>query len=165
MSEASVEQKTFRSHLQQVDHFKFEVLFDERSWAPIIVDEPEPLGRGEGPNAARLLAGAVGNCLAASLLFCTDKARVPVEDLRAEVEGTMTRNENGRWRIEGIDVTLVPSLEGELGSKRFSRCVDLFEDFCVVTQSVRSGIDIDVRVEPTSAGSAESESEEPLAAS
>lgn len=27
-------------------------------------------------------------------------------------------------------------------------CLDVFEDFCVVTQSVREGIDVEVTVEP-----------------
>lgn len=30
------------------------------------------------------------------------------------------------------------------------RCLELFEGFCVVTQSVRRGIDVDVAVEPVS---------------
>jgi len=30
------------------------------------------------------------------------------------------------------------------------RCLELFEDFCVVTQSVRAGIAVDVAVEPIS---------------
>jgi len=42
---------------------------------PLTVDEPPPLGTGAGPNPARLLAGAVGSCLAASLTFCMRKAR------------------------------------------------------------------------------------------
>ena len=51
-----------------------------------------------------------------------------------------------------MDVVLRPSLEGGDAS-RMSRCLDLFEDFCVVTQSVREGIDVRVAVEPE--GSAE----------
>ena len=31
---------------------------------------------------------------------------------------------------------------------RVERCLELFEDFCVVTQSVRNGIEVDVAVEP-----------------
>ena len=138
----------FRADVVQRDHFRFDVTFEDESWAPIVVDEPEPLGAGTGPNAARLLAGAVGNCLAASLLLCMEKARVNITDLRARVEGTMERNENGRLRISGMNVTLAPTVEGQ-PTNRYDRCLGLFEDFCIVTQSVREGIDVDVRVEPT----------------
>ena len=112
------------------------------------VDEPMPIGRGAGPNAARLLAAAVGNCLAASLLFCLEKARVPIDHLEAHVEGTFERDDRNRLRIAGLSVTLMPDLGVEEGpTPRFDRCLDIFEDFCVVTQSVRAGIDVEVRVE------------------
>ena len=45
------------------------------------------------------MGAAVGNCLAASLLFCLEKARVPVTDIRARVEGYVVRNESGRLRV------------------------------------------------------------------
>ena len=137
----------FHAEVAQRDHFRFDVTFDDVTWAPIVVDEPQPLGTGAGPNAARLLAAAVGNCLSASLLLCLEKARVDLLDLRARVDGVMERNEQGRYRIGRMQVTIVPTVEGE-PTKRYDRCLDIFEDFCIVTQSVRQGIDVDVSVEP-----------------
>ena len=138
---------SFRADVRQQDHFRFEITFDDETWEPIVADEPEPLGTGAGPNPTRLLAGAVGNCLAASLLLCIEKARVPLRDLSARVEGTMVRNEEGRLRIGSLDVTLVPVLEEE-PTARYERCLEIFESFCIVTQSVRDGLQVDVTVEP-----------------
>ena len=141
-------ERGFRADVARRERFLFDVTFDEETWAPVVVDEPEPLGSGAGPNPARLLAGAVGSCLAASLVLCLEKARVPLHALTVRVEGTMSRNEPGRLRIAGLTATMKPAVEGPSGG-RFDRCLDIFEEFCIVTQSVRAGIDVDVRVEPT----------------
>jgi len=115
---------------------------------PLVVDETRPLGAERGPNPARLLGAAVGGCLGASLLYCLRKARVEVKDLRTTVEGTMVRSDRGRLRIGALRVRLAPSVPQAGDRARMARCLDLFEDFCVVTQSVREGIDVAVQVEP-----------------
>lgn len=113
----------------------------------LLVDEPPPLGEGEGPNAARLLAAAVANCLSASLIFCLRKSRADVEGLEAEVRGRMVRNDRGRMRIGELAVTLHPAVElADRG--KLDRCLELFEDYCIVTSSVREGLEVSVAVEP-----------------
>ena len=111
-----------------------------------VMDEPEPLGAASGPNASAVLGAAVGNCLSASLLFCLRKAHVEVRGLRTEIEVTRGRNDRGRLRVSSLRVRLhpevAPGYEGRLG-----RCLELFEDFCVVTEAVRDGIDVDVAVD------------------
>jgi organic hydroperoxide reductase OsmC/OhrA len=114
---------------------------------PLVVDETHPLGAERGPNPARLLGAAVGGCLGASLLYCLRKARLEVTDLRTTVAGTLVRNDRGRLRIGALQVHLAPSVP-EAERARMGRCLDLFEDFCIVTQSVREGIDVSVEVEP-----------------
>lgn len=114
---------------------------------PLVVDEMQPLGAERGPNPARLLGAAVGSCLGASLLYCLRKARIGVTDLRTTVEGTMVRNDRGRLRIGELRVRLAPTVP-EAERARMARCLEIFEDFCIVTQSVRAGIDVAVRVEP-----------------
>jgi organic hydroperoxide reductase OsmC/OhrA len=111
------------------------------------MDEPAPLGTGAGPNAARVLAAAIGNCLSASYLFCLQRARIEVRDLRTTVTGSYVRNAQGRLRIGNLRVQLEPVL-GPGAPERIARCLELFEDFCVVTQSVRDGVDVDVAVTP-----------------
>src|SRR5690606_4222836 len=91
------------------------------------------------------LAAAVGNCMSASLKYCLDRSRVELQDLRVRVEGSIARNERGRFRIAAMRVRLEPTL-AEQDLDRIGRCLEIFEDFCIVGQSVRQGIDIEVDV-------------------
>lgn len=137
--------------LQQ--NYQFTVDFEEDGVPDLRLDEPPPLGEGQGPNATRLLGAAIGHCLGASLLFCLRKSRIEVKQLRTRVEGTLVRNDQGRVRIGGIRVRLEPDLAPELRD-RMGRCLELFEEFCIVTQSVRDGIDVQVEVTPAGVAAA-----------
>lgn len=137
----------FSVTLDRIERYRFDATFDNDAWPVLRLDEPEPLGEGTGPNASRVLAAALGNCLSSSLIFCLEKARVPVGDVTASVDCQLGRNERGRLRIGEVKVTIQPHVDG-IPRSRLARCMELFEDFCVVTQSVRDGIDVKVEVEP-----------------
>lgn len=142
-SEAPVSE--FTIELERLQDYRFSVRFDWPQLAPLELDEPEPLGQQTGPNASRLLAAAVGNCLSASLLFCLEKAHQAPAGITTRVRGQLRRNEHGRLRIGRLVVDL--DLDGAgLDAGRLQRCLGLFEDYCVVTASVREGIDVDVCV-------------------
>ena len=132
--------------MSRVKDYQFKVEFDLPGMLDLVTDEAEPLGKNAGPNPSRLLSAAVGNCLSSSLLFCLSKARVDVEDLKASVETVMRRNEKGRWRIAGLKVRLRPIIRAEDVS-RSKRCLEVYEDFCIVTESVRKGIEVKVDIE------------------
>ncbi len=137
----------FAIHVEQIDGFEFRVHFDKDRFATLELDEPPPLGHDVAPNAARVLAAAIGNCLAASLVFCLRKARREANGVRADVDVEIVRNDERRLRIGKVAVVLhapLPPDAPELG-----HCVSTFEDFCIVTQSVRAGIDVDVKVVTT----------------
>jgi len=119
---------------------------DREGAPPLVMEEPPPLGTGDGTTPTEALAAAVGGCLSASLLFCLERARIPVTSVSARVEGTVERNPQGRLRVEGMQVTVRVELEEE-GSPRVDRCLDLFQDFCTVKESIRQGIPISVVVE------------------
>ena len=136
--------------------YEMEVDFGMPGVEPLTVDEPPPLGGGQGPNPARLLAAAVGSCMSASLLYCLRRAHLDAPELRTRVEGTFVRNERGRLRIGGLRVTLQPGMSAE-DAARAARCMELFEDFCIVGQSVQAGIALDVRVEPAVLETADAE--------
>lgn len=140
------EQQQFSIELEQLTDLEFKVKFDMEQVSDLLVDEPEPVGRGAGPNASRLLAAAVGNCLTASLIFCARKARAELAGVRTEVTGSLGRNEAGRFRIQGMAVRIhLPALP-ESRPEAVERCLSLFEDYCVVTASVRQGIPVRVEV-------------------
>lgn len=143
------DEQGFELTMDLQDGYRFLVDFDQDGVPDLVMDEPAPLGAGEGPNAARALAAAVGNCLSASALFCLRRARIEVHDLHTTVSAKLARNDAGRLRIDGIRVRIEPVVDASEQS-RMRRCLELFEDFCVVTQSVRGGIDVDVEVEPVS---------------
>lgn len=134
---------SFRVEIELLDNYVFQVNFGE--FGDLVTDEPEPLGSGEGPNPTRLLAASVGNCLAASLLFAIRKFHEEPGKVTARVEGEVERRDK-RWRVVKLEVRL------QLGNQaveipHLQRALDQFEDFCVVTQSVRAGIPVDVVVE------------------
>ena len=140
------EELTKRATVRRTRQFEFVADFPDLADSPaILFDEPPPLGGGRAPNAANILAAAVGNCLAASLTLCLQKAHVDVAGLTADVAARLGRNEGGRLRIEAIDVVLAPQLR-DADAARVARCNALFEDFCTVTASVREAIPVEVQV-------------------
>lgn len=139
----------FEFSLERQSGYAFEITFDKDHYPKLRVDEPAPLGEDSGPNPSRLLAASVANCLAASLLFCMQKRGHKAAGMSAKVKVVLERNEERRLRIGHIDVTLQPALGAGDGVAALGACLDQFEDFCVVTQSVRHGLDVRVKVEPT----------------
>jgi uncharacterized OsmC-like protein len=131
--------------IERVKNFEFRVRFDNPEFPEWTLDEPSPLGEDKGPNATRALAAAMGNCLSASLMFCLQRSKLVVDTIRAEVTPTTSRNEEGRWRIQQVDVKLHIQMT-EDDATRFQRCVDIFENYCIVTASVRQGIPVNVEI-------------------
>ncbi len=143
----SEEAGRFTIKLEQVEDYQFLVKFDLPKADDVLMDEPPPLGERKGPNASRMLAAAAANCLSASLMFCLTKTMDEIPDNSVETEATcrLVRDEKKRLRVGGIDVKMRINQELE-DSPRLKRCMDLFEDFCVVSASIRQGIPIGVQV-------------------
>ena len=130
--------------LQQQQDYQFSVSFGG-SVPPLLADEPAPMGSGLGPSPVQLLAAAVGNCLADSLLFALRKFKQSPEPLRCDVEAQVGRNSEGRLRVLKIRAVLtlgVPAASLE----HLDRVLGQFESFCTVTQSVGQGIEVVIEV-------------------
>ena len=138
------ESHQFSFTLEQQDDFAFLIRFDQ-DMPPLLADEPQPLGKGAGPNPARLLAASVANCLSASLLFALRKFKNNPGPITTVVTAHMERNEEKRLRVGSVEVMIqVDSPADSL--EHLDRVLAQFEDFCVVTQSVRSGFPVSVTV-------------------
>lgn len=130
--------------LEQQADYGFSVRFAPEIPA-LQADEPPPLGKGAGPSPTQLLAAAVGNCLAASLVFALRKFKQAAEPITAAAEAAVGRNEKGRLRVQGIRIRLrlgVPAAS----LQNLDRVLGQFEDFCTVTQSVRPAFPVEVEV-------------------
>jgi len=139
------ESQTVSITLEQEDDYAFRIRFDDTTIAELMTDEPEPLGKGEGPNPTRLLVSAVANCLSASLLFALRKFKNSPGKLVTHATAELVRNEQGRLRVGHIhaDIRLA---EAGTAHASLERILAQFENFCVVTESVRHGIDVSVSI-------------------
>lgn len=131
--------------LEQEGPYAFRVTFEGEGLEDLHTDEPAPLGGGNGPSPSGLLLAGVANCLGASLVFALRKFKNTPGPIRAEVTARKERNAEGRWRIPRAEVRIL--LQDKAADlEHFERVLQQFEQFCIVTQSVREGMAVDVRV-------------------
>jgi uncharacterized OsmC-like protein len=139
--------ETHSVSLKFEEGYRCRATFESVSGSPSLwLDEPAPLGGATGPNAQDLLVAAIGNCLAASLMFCLQKSRAEVTGLEVRVTSHTARNDANRLRISRVDVELSPQIKAEDAAK-MTRCATLFEDFCTVTASIREGLQVNVTLD------------------
>ncbi|MBS0382343.1 MAG: OsmC family protein [Proteobacteria bacterium] len=139
------DEQTIELSLEQVNDYEFRVRFDGTALPDLATDESAPLGHDAGPNPSRLLLAGVANCLAASLTFALRKFHNQPGALKVKARAHMARNANRRLRITGIDVDLQLA-DPAAALQHVERALAQFEDFCIVTESVRAGIPVAVQV-------------------
>ena len=114
----------------------------------IVYDEPEPHGNGEHAPPVTQMFGALVACQLSVLSQCLEKSRVEeyeinanagIEDRsREDIPEEMPENTSKRIEHITIDIELVVPSEYE---DRARRCLDVYDQGCIVGQSYRSGID------------------------
>jgi len=133
------------TRLKLLHGYKFRAEFDVEGMPEIVLDELKPLGENLGPNPTRLLSAAIGHCLCSSLLYCLERSRVAVKNLETTINTTVERTEEGRLRVKTLEIQLYPEVE-EKDVKKLSRCLEIFENYCTVTQAVRKGLEVIVNI-------------------
>ena len=74
------------------------------------------------------------------------KKNLTLDDLNAVAELTIARNEKGFWRVMKVDVDINIKISDPATRRRADQCKKMFEQYCVVTQAVREGIDVEVNL-------------------
>lgn len=57
---AQEEERGFRVEMEREEGYRFQVEFDQDGVAALLMDEPPPLGEGEGPDAEVTVKGVSG---------------------------------------------------------------------------------------------------------
>lgn len=115
-------------------------------------DEPPDLGhsfkkggRGEAPSAFDYLIAAGMGCQVNSLEQMLHKARIERYEIEAECTGyTLTKGNVKRVQRLELTVTLTVPEEQESGGRR---CLDVYEQGCVVGETLKRGMAFDVEKE------------------
>ena len=138
---------TYEINMEKLENYKFLVDFGKKSIPSLLMDETEDVPGGEetGPTASMLMGAAAGNCLSASLIFCLSKKRVNLKNLKTKITLKRKRNDKGYWSISGIVVDLHPEIAEE-DRERFNHCVEIFRNYCIVSNSIETGIPLTVNI-------------------
>lgn len=141
------DERHFGVHLDFIEGFKFRSQAfegDRLHGDPVLSDEPDPVGSNAGPSTPAMLAMAVGHCLSASLVETLRHAGIHVRTLSTDAVAVVAPNDEGLPRIKQIVVTIRPVVDKE--SRNIQRCIDVFERYCTVCQSIRPAIPVQVDV-------------------
>lgn len=137
-------EKAITVRLAQHRDYQFDVEFGAGTPA-LRTDEAPPLGHGSGPTPVQLLAAAVGNCLADSMLFALRKFRQQPEPIGCEVTAEVGRNAEGRLRVTAMTATLTLGAPAD-ALEHLDRVLAQFEAFCTVKQTIAQAVPITTRV-------------------
>lgn len=125
-----------------------ELSFSEPEFVDLVGDDEHPCPHD-------YLLAAVGGCQMEILKQCLEKGRVGEYDVRIDIRSRKSRTEVPEEIPENADLR-VAEISSEVSltvpeaySKRASRCIEIFEDHCPISQSVVSGIDLQTDTEFT----------------
>ena len=139
------ETQEFTLTVTQESDYVFRIEFDDTAIPALHTNESAPLGGDSGPNPSRMLVAAVANCLSASLLFSLRKYKNTPGRIVSHAKARLERNDQNRLRVAHVDVAIeLP--EAATDYAQIERLLQQFENFCVVTESVRAGVPVDVTV-------------------
>jgi len=137
-----------RVSLKQEEEMIFKCDLGEIKIGNLYIDEKhDKYTEKIGPSPAKLLALSVLGCLAASFSFCLKKKGFSIAGLSGQAEVSLARNEKNFWRVKKIDVKISPKIDTPELQKRADQCTKFFEQYCIISESLRNGIEVNLELD------------------
>lgn len=137
-----------RVSLKQEEEMIYKCNLGEIKMDTLYIDEKHDKNSERiGPSPVKLLALSVLGCLAASFSFCLNKKEFSLSDLLGHAEVTIARNDKHLWRVKKIDVRISPKIDTPELRKRADQCAKFFEQYCIISESLRNGIEVNLELE------------------
>jgi uncharacterized OsmC-like protein len=138
-----------RVGLKQEEEMVFKCDLGNINMNPLYIDEKHKKEIDRiGTSPTKLLALSVLGCLAASFIFCIQKKGLSLLNLEGKATVYIARNKENFWRVKKIETLLIPKTNDPIIQKRINQCKKFFEQYCIISESIRRGINIDVKIEP-----------------
>ena len=99
-----------------------------------------------GTSPTKLLALSVLGCLSLSFSFCLQKENFSLSEFDGKAEVIIMRNDKGFWRVKKINVEMIPKIDTPEMRKRADQCRKFFEQYCIISESLRSGFEVNVNL-------------------
>ncbi len=133
--------------LKQKEEMIFKCDFGNLKMGNLYIDEKNKKENEKiGTSPTKLLALSVLGCLAASFSFCLQKKKFSLSGLEAKAEVTISRNDKRFWRVKKIDVEMMPKIDTPEMRKRADQCRKFFEQYCIISESLRTGFEVSVNI-------------------
>lgn len=119
-----------------------------RHFKNILIDEPRSFkGKDRGPSPVEYILVGIGGCLGSSFIFCLEKNNFEIKELNIVVDGKMThRKPYNHLELVNVSVELnILDFEGK-SKKKFDKCLEIFREYCIISNSLIRGLPIDVKV-------------------
>ena len=84
--------------------------------------------------------------LSSKFFILSSKKNFTLSDLEGKAGVTISRNEEGFWRVKKIDVEIIPKIDTPEMRKRADQCTKFFEQYCIIAESLRNGFKVNVNL-------------------
>ncbi len=133
--------------LEWIEGEDLEIKFNSELMNDVTIKRKGVPSEKMGGEARKLLAAALAECMCSTLYFLLKWAKVDFSVLRAEAVPVTSKDEKGRLYVDRIDLMINLEIKGDQDDlKRLSRVENLFKRGCLMSRSIKKGIEINYKI-------------------